>query len=319
MQFGFQWFPRGIGIRPDAIATMAEKAETLGYDYVAVSDHIVVPKGIESTYPYSEDGSWAGAAVGECGEQLTVMAYLAALTSRVRLLSSVMVVPHRQAVLTAKVLATIDAMSDGRLTVGCGAGWMAEEFAALQTPPFEKRGQVTDDFIAAFKSLWTSDDPRADSPYVRFSDIDFDPKPTQKPHPPIWVGGESGPAIRRAARHADAWYPGSANPRFRIDTPQIYAQKSEQLAQMAAEAGRDADSIDRAYFVMQPIEPEARTDGEGNRRKFTGAAADIAADIDAFAAVGVTTMIVIFQNHDLGALVDRMSWFAEEVRPLAAA
>lgn len=319
MQFGFQWFPRGMGIQRDAIVAMAAAAERLSYDYIAVSDHIVVPRGIESTYPYSEDGSWAGAAVGECGEQLTVMAYLAALTSRVRLLSSVMVVPHRQAVLTAKILATIDAMSDGRLTVGCGAGWMAEEFAALQTPPFEERGQVTDDFIEAFKALWTSDDPRSDSPYVRFDDVDFAPKPTQKPHPPIWVGGESAPAIRRAARHADAWYPGSANPRFRINTPQIYAQKSEQLAQLATEAGRDPETIDRAYFVMQPVEPEAKKDSEGNRRPFTGSAADIAGDIDGFAGVGVTTMIVIFQLHDLDALVDRMSWFAEEVRPLTRA
>lgn len=319
MQFGFQWFPRGMGIQREAITTMAAAAERLSYDYIAVSDHIVVPKGIESTYPYSEDGSWAGAAVGECGEQLTVMAYLAALTERVRLLSSVMVVPHRQAVLTAKILATIDAMSDGRLTVGCGAGWMAEEFAALQTPPFAERGRVTDDFIQAFRALWTSDDPRADSPYVRFDDVDFEPKPTQKPHPPIWIGGESGPAIRRAARYGDAWYPGSANPRFRINSPQIYAQKCAQLAEMAAEAGRDPGSIDRAYFVMQPVGPDAKTDAEGNRVPFTGAPADVAGDIDGFAGVGVSTMILIFQLHDLDALVDRMAWFAEEVRPLVQA
>lgn len=319
MQFGFQWFPRGMGMQTDAIVTMAAKAEALAYDYVAVSDHIVVPKGIESTYPYSEDGSWAGAAVGECGDQLTVMAYLAAMTSKIRLLSSVMVVPHRQALLTAKILATIDVMSEGRLTVGCGAGWMAEEFAALQTAPFAERGQVTDDYIQAFKTLWTLDDPTSDSPYVRFADVDFDPKPVQKPHPPIWVGGESAPAMRRAARFADAWYPGSANPRFRINTPQIYAQKSAQLEEMAGAAGRDPASIERAYFVMQPVSPEAQKDDAGERRMFTGAAADVAGDIDAFAAVGVTTMILIFQTHDLPALVDRMSWFAEEVRPLAQA
>ena len=146
------------------------------------------------------------------------MAWLAAKTKTLGLVLSVMVVPHRPAVLAAKQLATIDILSGGRLTVGIGAGWMREEFEALQTEPFDERGAVTDEYIAAFKELWTSDDPRFEGKYVRFSNIDFTPKPVQRPHPPIWVGGESGPALRRTAKLGDVWYPIQANPAFPMDS-----------------------------------------------------------------------------------------------------
>jgi alkanesulfonate monooxygenase SsuD/methylene tetrahydromethanopterin reductase-like flavin-dependent oxidoreductase (luciferase family) len=109
-------------------------------------------------------------------------------------------------VFTAKALATIDVLSEGRVTAGCGAGWMDEEFKALGVPPFAERGKVTDEYLRIFKTLWTEDDPRFEGSYVHFKDITFLPKPVQKPHPPLWIGGES-PAARPRRRPGDAWYP----------------------------------------------------------------------------------------------------------------
>ena len=114
---------------------------------------------------------------------LTVHAFLAASTTSLRLLTSVMVVPHRPPVLTAKVLATIDILSGGRLIVGCGAGWLREEFEAIQAPDFDRRGAVTAEYIRAFKELWTSESPTFDGEFCSFTNLYFEPKPVQKPHP----------------------------------------------------------------------------------------------------------------------------------------
>ena len=158
------------------------------------------------------------------------MAFVAGKTSRLRLVTSVTVVPHRPAVLQAKMLATIDVLSNGRLTFGIGAGWMKEEFQALGVPPFPERGAVTDEYLDAFRELWTKDDPRFEGRHVKFADILFEPKPVQKPHPPIWVGGESGPALRRTARIGDAWYPIGTNPQHRLELDEALPGRRRAVA-----------------------------------------------------------------------------------------
>ena len=203
MQFGFNLPLSGPMASPAMLARLAAEGEAIGYDYAAISDHIVEPIDIHARYPYTESGEFPASSRGERHEQLTVIAYLAAKTSRLKFLTSVMVVPHRPAVLTAKILATIDVMSGGRLIVGVGAGWLAEEFAAIGAPPFAVRGAATDEYLMAFRELWTKDKPRFDGRFVKFSDILFAPKPVQKPCPALWIGGESGPAMRRAARIGD--------------------------------------------------------------------------------------------------------------------
>jgi len=157
------------------LARLAAEGEAIGYDYAAISDHIVEPIDIHARYPYSESGEFPAGSRGERHEQLTAIAYLAAKTSRLKFLTSVMVVPHRPAVLTAKILATIDVMSGGRLIVGVGAGWLEEEFVAIGAPPFAERGTATDEYLMAFRELWTKDKPRFDGRFVKFSDILFAP------------------------------------------------------------------------------------------------------------------------------------------------
>ena len=157
MKFGFSAPFRGPLSNPRDIRTIAEAAERFGYDTITVADHIVVPSSIGANYPYSEDGEFAWTADGstDCMEQFTLLAWLSAVTSSVRLLTSVIVVPHRNPLFMAKSLATTDQLSGGRVTVGCGAGWMREEFEALNITDFDARGRVTDEYIQVMKELWT--------------------------------------------------------------------------------------------------------------------------------------------------------------------
>ena len=155
MDFGFGIPMRGPLANVDSISEIVTSGEGLGFNIVTVSDHVVVPRHITSIYPYNEDGRFAGQDTGECLEQLTTLMAIAAITNNLRLLTSVMVLPHRNPVLTAKILATIDVLSKGRLNVGCGVGWMREEFEALTAPSFDERGAVGSEYIQIFKELWT--------------------------------------------------------------------------------------------------------------------------------------------------------------------
>jgi probable F420-dependent oxidoreductase len=316
MKFGFQTMLRGAASTPEGLTAIAQKGEALGFDVIAPNDHIIVPGGIESTYPYTDDGIWPGAAVVECHEQLTALTFIAGKTERIRILTSVMVVPYRAPVLTAKIIATADVLSEGRVTVGVGAGWMAEEIAAIGAPPFAERGRVTDEYIKIFKELWTSDNPKYESEYANFSELLFKPLPVQKPHPPIWVGGESKPALRRVARLGDGWFPASNNPRFRTATPDLLAGRIDVLRAVCDEEGRDMADLDIGYFFTDGVHAGERRDDDGKRKLMTGKPADIAADVAAFGEAGVGTMIFIFQRPEVSATLEQMQWFGEEVMPL---
>ncbi|MGE3918699.1 MAG: TIGR03619 family F420-dependent LLM class oxidoreductase, partial [Hyphomicrobiaceae bacterium] len=181
MRFGVNILSRGPMANRAGYKAVAAAAERLGFDFVSANDHVVVPADIDSRYPYSEEGDWAGRNTGECLDVLSTLTFLAGCTERVRLLSSVMVVPHRPAILTAKIIATADVLSEGRMIVGVGAGWMKEEIEALGAPPYAERGKVTDEYIAAFRELWTKPRPQMKGRYVDFSNILFEPKPVSKP------------------------------------------------------------------------------------------------------------------------------------------
>jgi len=217
MQIGFNAPTSGPLIEPDSLTRIITEGEVLGFDYVTVSDHIMVPRNLDSKYPYTDSGEFPAGTQAAWLEQLATTAYIAALTKKLRFVLSVMVVPHRPAVLTAKLLSTIDFLSKGRLTLGIGVGWCREEFEAIGAAPFDDRGHVTDEWMAACKELWTADLPKFSGKYVKFDDVVFTPKPVQQPIP-IWVGGESAPALRRTIRYAQGWYPVGTNPQFPMNT-----------------------------------------------------------------------------------------------------
>lgn len=311
MEFGLNIPPRGPLAGREAVLSIAAHAEKLGFAYLTVPDHIVVPRGIGSRYPYSEDGAFPGAA-GEFVDPLALMAFLGAATSRIRLMTSVLVVPHRPAVLAAKMLATIDALTGGRVTVGVGAGWLREEFEAIGAPPFAARGRVTDEYIAAFRELWTSEAPGFDGEFVRFSDIVFLPRPVQRPIP-VWSGGESGAALRRAGRVADGWYPVGTNPRFPLDTLDRYDARLAEVKRIAEEAGRDPAALHLAYWAMWYRAGVRMEAAGGGRRLFSGGAAEVLGDIAAFAERGVRTLNVSLVGGTLEETRGRMSRFADDV------
>ncbi|MBO0740018.1 MAG: TIGR03619 family F420-dependent LLM class oxidoreductase [Hyphomicrobiaceae bacterium] len=316
MDFGVATSSRGaLGNRGSYIA-VAEAAERLGFGFISVNDHIIVPRGIASRYPYSESGEWGGATAGECLEQLSTLSFLAGRTERVRLLTSVMVVPQRPPVLAAKMLATVDVLSAGRLIVGCGVGWLQKEFEALGAPAFAERGRATDEFLSAFKVLWTDEAPKLQARHVSFDNIMFAPKPITKPHPPIWIGGESPQALGRVVRLGDGWYPASNNPQHRLDTAERLAMGVNELARIAESAGRDPKSIDVGFLVLWPVDWAAQKMAGGTRRLLTGQPEDMAADVAALARAGVRHLCLTFQTASLAETLERMQRFAEDVMPL---
>jgi len=315
MDFGFPIPARGHLSSAENIHALATHGEALGFAYVAIPDHVVIPRAIASPYPYNRDRRMTGAESGDCMEPLALMAWLAAATTRIRLLTSVMVVPHRPPVLAAKMLATIDVLSRGRVTVGCGAGWMAEEFAAIGAPPFRERGKVTDEYLAIFRELWTADAPRFAGRYASFEDISFLPRPVQKPHPPLWIGGESPAALRRAARVGDAWYPIGVNPEFPLDSIERYRAAVARLREEAERIGRDPSSIELAYWANWSHEARGVTNDAGQRQLLTGDDAAVVADLAALREAGVAHCLVNFQRETLGASLDSMARFAADIVP----
>ena len=313
MDFGIHIGTRGCLTTRENIMAMASNAEAGGYAIIGVADHLIVPVHTDVRYPYTADGIWPGAPTGECFDAIATLTFLAGFTQRIKLLTSVLVVPHRPAVLTAKLLATADVLSGGRVIAGIGSGWMKEEFAALETPPFEARGAVTDEYIRAWISLWTEDRPSMNGTHVKFDNVVFKPKPASKPYPPIWVGGESAPALRRAAQIGDGWYPVSNNAQILLNTPALLKAGIGRLHRAAEKAGRDPASIDIAYIWFMPPSWTAKTNADGTRQMFTGNAGDMREDAAAFAAVGVKHLIVYAQQPTIEATLDVQQRFAEDV------
>ena len=309
MEFGFYLPNNGPTAQPDDLSEIAIRGDQLGYHSMVVGDHILVPKQIDSHYPYTVSGEFSGGETGEYLEQLTLLSFLAGITKTIRLVPSVMIVPYRNPLLAAKMLATLDVLSKGRLTLGVGVGWMEEEFAALDAPPFDQRGEVTNEYIQIFKELWTSDNPTFNGKYYQFSDIDFLPRPVQKPHPPIWVGGQSRRAMRRAAQLGNGWHPVGAIPAAPLE-PEDLAGDLVSLHRYAEAAGRGPGDLDVA--IKAPLYDSSLSSSK-ERRRFSGQPEQILQDIQTYSDVGVTHTIFDLRSQDLNQTTDKMAWFAEEI------
>ncbi|MDE0824570.1 MAG: LLM class F420-dependent oxidoreductase [Dehalococcoidia bacterium] len=314
MEYGFYLPSGGPAAQPDALASIAKQGDDLGFFCMVMPDHVVQPRSVESQYPYSLTGDLNkahGAAVEERLEQVTTLAFLAGITERIKLVTSVMIIPYRNPILTAKMLSTLDMLSKGRLILGAGVGWMEEEFELLNAEPFSERGAVTNEYLKAFIELWTSDNPTFEGKYVNFSDITFLPKPVQKPYPPIWIGGGSRPAIRRAAQIGDCWHPVGAIPAAPLE-PEELAEKLVLLRQDAEKVGRDPESIQVSVKAPLYDANESNKPG-GPRRRFTGSPDEVRQDVQTYADIGVTHLIFDFRVESANETNDRMAKFAEEV------
>ena len=182
----------------ESILKISTAAEKLGYDSLWVSDHIVLPtkhKGFGNVFY----------------DPLVTLSYIAGNTDKISLGTSVMVVPYRNPVVLAKQISTIDVMSGGRVILGIGSGWLREEFEALGVN-YSERGKITDEYLEIFKELYTKELPEFNGRYFNFNDINFNPKPVQKPFPPVWVGGSSRPSLVRSVKYGNGWHAVGSTP-----------------------------------------------------------------------------------------------------------
>ena len=309
MKFGFYLPTHGPLATREPLLKIASHGESLGFDSMVAGDHVIAPIDPKSQYPYSVTSEVPWDQDGEHLEMISELAFLAGATENTSLVTSVLIVPHRNPVLTAKMLSTIDVLSGGRLIVGVGVGWLEEEFQVLDTPPFNQRGKVTDEFIRMFKVLWTEENPSFRGNYYSFPPLQFAPKPLQKDGPPIWVGGQSRAAIRRVVRLGNAWHPVGANPASPLE-PKELAIEVDYMYSVCERYERDPSELSIA--IKAPIY-DVEVVGDGGRRRFSGDSDRIIEDIIEYENTGVSHIILDTRSSNLPQFIEKMDWLSEEV------
>ncbi len=240
-----------LGERAGHLVSLAQEAERLGFDSIWVPDRTVFPTDIATKYPARFGSGPPIPDSQQVLEPITTMSFLAGVTSRIRLGFSVVVLPFRHPVLNAKMVTTLDVLSGGRVIFGAGVGWMPEEFEGMRAP-FADRGTVTDDHIDMFKALCTGYPASYSGRHFSIDDKVFYPKPIQQPHPPVWIGGVSRAAVRRAARAGDGWLPNGMSPG---DVEGARAR----LHAACEKAGRDPGEVVMAASASLPTGAAAQT------------------------------------------------------------
>ncbi len=301
MHFGIALPNYGPLATPEVLVRLARQAEELGVDSMWVSDHLVAPVDVQSIYPYDRRPD---AKPGDMGviehfyEPMITLAYLAGQTTRVRLGVSAYVMPYRNPVLTAKHVATLDRLSGGRLILGIGTGWLREEFEALAVP-FARRGRRTEDYIAVCKQLWSGAEARFEGECYRLPPVHTGPTPAQRPHPPLWIAGNSSVAIERAARLGDGWHA--------IDlTPAELAPLVAQLRVLLAAHGRAPDAVTVSLRKGVLV----RADGPSDSRPLYGDRAAIRRDLEAYREAGLDYLVA---NLRQARTVDDLAQAMDEV------
>jgi len=270
----------------------ARRVEALGFDSVWVSDHVVIPYTIRSRYPYNATGDFPLPPATPFLEPLTALALVAGATERVRLGTSVLVLPHRHPVLLAKMLATLDALAPGRVILGAGVGWMREEIELLGAP-YARRGAWSDEALRVIRTCWRDERPSFAGEFFRFDEIGVEPRPARGTLP-IWIGGHTPAALRRVAELGDGWH--AAFP-----DPAAMQKGLGQLRDACARAGRDFATLTLSARV-----------GLAARRP----SAEVIAELRALRDLGVSHVVLESRARDaeeMGALYER---FAREVTVL---
>jgi probable F420-dependent oxidoreductase len=308
MSIGFGWSLTGRGLLAgrEAITTLARRADGLQYDSIWVTDRLLIPTRPTAAYPYSDTGAFPLGPDEPWLEALTAVTYLATVTERIRVGTSVLVIPYRNPLHVARALATADHLSGGRVILGAGIGWWREEFQGLGVP-FADRAARTVAALRLMKEAWTR--TRLTLPDV--GEVGgLRPHPVQRPHIPIWIGGHSDAALRRVVEVGDGWHPLGLRPPVRLEPPEL-GVRARRLAALAEAAGRDPATITIAFKA--PVRFEARP--ASPRPLLTGAPAQIVDDLAAYVAAGVHHFVLDFTVPTVDAMVEVLERFAAEVRP----
>jgi probable F420-dependent oxidoreductase len=290
LEFGCHLPVWGPGATREALITLARRMETLGFDSAWASDHVVVPFEIRSRYPYNKTGDFPLPPTTTFLEPLTALAVVAGATERLRLGTTVLVLPHRHPVLAAKTLATLDHLAPGRVILGAGVGWMREEIELLGAP-YEQRGAWTDEAIRIFRACWRDERVSFRGRFFSFPEVGVNPKPARGAIP-IWIGGHTPRALRRVAELGDGWHAAFASPDAMRDG-------IAKLHEACAAAGRDPATITLSVRMALP----ARRPAE-----------DALAELEALRDVGVRHVVLETRVTDVDDTTRILERFVNDVR-----
>ena len=248
MKVGVNLINFGPGVSPASMKSWATLSEALGYHIIMTSDHIAITPDVQSRYP------------APFYEPLSLLGWLAGVTTKIEIGTTVIIVPYRNPLELAKATANVDQLSDGRFILGVGTGWAQEEFHVLNAA-YKSRGAVTNEYLAAVKLLWTQDVASYNGKFISFDDVHTAPRPIQTPHPPIWVGGPSDAAMRRTVRYGDAWHP------IRIQMDWFKNTGIPRLKEISDEEAKSVPELCpriRLRLTDSPVTGSDRVVGEGD-------------------------------------------------------
>ena len=298
---------------PDApgLRHFAQRAEELGFECVLAGDHLVLPTKGTTQYPYTSDGSFQRPADEPFLETMTLLGFLAACTNTIKLGSTVIIVPYRNPVVQAKMFASLDVLTDGRMICGVGVGWLEKEFDILGVP-YAERGPMTDEYLEIFKALWTQQEPEYHGKFFQIDGIQFYPKPVQQPHIPIWVGGHTRRALRRTAKYGDCWH-------TTRQTPDFVAQNLPYLRQELEKAGREQSSVSISLKRSLHFTDIGLGEGGGTRTGGTviGNTQEVIDDVHYCRELGIDQLTYDFRVDGLDQCVRVMEHLADRVLPVA--
>jgi len=292
MQIGCHLPTQGPLATREAVETFARESEQRHVASLWVSDHVIFPRTATGSYP---GGRFPHPPDKAYLEPVITLAAAAMCTTRARLGASVFVLGHRHPIVMAKMLTTIDALSQGRLIVGVGVGWWKEELELLGAP-FHARGRQADEMLSVFKALWTQDNPRFKGEFYDVSEVGFAPKPVQKPHPPIWVGGDSPGAFRRVVTLGDGWHATSKDP--------------DQLREALGRLRTVADQHRRDIKTIELSVRYSLSDG------MLGKGAQMVIDqLGEYKRIGLSHVLIDFRRDDLARMLELLDLVTTTIRP----
>jgi len=313
MDFGWHLPCYGSLATRQNLILVAREAEARGFESVFVSDHVALPFDSRTPYGGSRSGAFPIPPTDAFLEPLTALALVAAVTERVKLGTTVLVLPHRHPVLTAKTIATLDSLSGGRVIVGAGVGWLREEIELFGVP-YERRGAWSDEALGAMKRCWADERSKHAGEFFHFDDVGCYPKPAQKPYPPIWIGGRSPAAYRRVARFGDGFHAAWS-------APDVMREQIREVWKACGEVGRlgtDLTFSVRAGYNIREQPPQDSAPGPA-MASLSGPPTFIAEQIARYADVGVSHIVLEAPVADLDQHLSLMRRFSEDIRPLTDA
>jgi probable F420-dependent oxidoreductase len=305
MDFGWHLPCYGRLATRENLILVAREAEARGFESVFVSDHVALPFEPKSPYPSSRTGTFPLQPTDDFLEPLTALAVVAAVTERVRLGTTVLVLPYRHPVLAAKAIATLDHLSGGRVIVGAGVGWLRDE-VELFGVAFERRGAWSDEALGVMKRCWADERSKYHGEFFQFDDVGCFPKPAQKPYPPLWIGGRTAAAYRRVARFGDGFHAAWS-------APDVMGQHIREVFKECESIGRLGTdltfSVRAGYDIREDAAPHPKASLLGSPQLIVG-------QIQRYAGVGVSHLVLEAPTRDLDEHLALMRRFADDIRPL---